>query len=275
MKKIIVPTDFSEGAFKALTHALHYAEKLDFSVEVVHAFMMPPTGTAVMVDITDVLKKNALEEMGKLRIRVEALKLAHKVEILYKAEHGSVVDVIRRASADGKHTAFIVMGTQGASGITEKWLGSNTASAARNVDIPLLAIPADRDFKNPSNICFSTDLKELSDIKGLSILALISKAFNAKIKFLHVRKKNETNAENDGHAFREQINKVLSEEDVHYAFTLDENVASGIADAIDKDGSDMLVLARHEYGFFQNLFHSSVTQQVVNEAALPVLVIKG
>ncbi len=275
MKKILVPTDFSEGAFNALMHAVHYAEKLGFSIEVVHAFMMPPTGTAVMLDITDILKKNALEEMAKLRKKVEKMDATKKVQLTYVAEHGSVVDVINRASANDKNTALVIMGTQGASGITEKWLGSNTAAAARNLTVPLLAIPADRKYKDIEIITFSTDLKKLSDTSGLGILALISQAFNTHIKFLHVRKQSENVDANFGKEFRGQVANVFSEQDVRFSFIFDTTVEEGIKEAIIAEPTDMLVLVRHNYGFFENLFRRSVSQQIVNEAALPILVLKG
>jgi nucleotide-binding universal stress UspA family protein len=275
MKKIIVPTDFSDGAFNALSHALHYAKKLGYSIEVVHAFMMPPTGTAVMVDITDILKKNALEEMAKLQKKVDKLDAAKNLRIAYQAEHGSVVDVINRAAANDKNTALVIMGTQGASGITEKWLGSNTAAAARNLSVPLLAIPAGRSYKEIGAITFSTDLKKLSNTQGLGILAEISQAFNTHIKFLHVRKENENVDVNFGKEFRSQVASVFDAQDVRFSFIFDTTVEEGIKEVIKTEQTDMLVLVRHSYGFFENLFHTSVSQQIVNEASLPILILKG
>lgn len=271
MKKILVPTDFSDGAFNALIHAIHASKILDNSIEIIHAYSMPATGSSVMVDITDVLKKNAEDEMRELKKRVESLKISSGVEIAYQTSYGSVVDVINRRS-DEDEVSVVFMGTQGASGITEKWLGSNTAAAARNVSAPLLAIPVEHAYKNIKSILFSTDMKVMEDVGCMEFVAKLAKLTKAEVKFFHVRKSDE---QPDEEGYKKQIDGYFEDVNPTFSFTYNDNIAKGIEATIKKENPSLLVVVRHDYGFFESIWHSSVSRQIINNASLPILVLNG
>lgn len=272
MKKILVPTDFSEGAFNALIHALNHAKATESSVTVIHAYLMPPTGTAVMVDITDLLRKNAEESLADLRDRVEKLEVAQGLDIAYKAKHGTVTDVLHRYTE--KHGIdLVVMGTQGASGITEKFLGSNAAAAARNVKCPLLAVPAEKPFRNIEKIVIATDLKDLNHPETFEIVESLAEKHDAVIRFLHVRKTDESFDHAKSEAFKKQVASTFKSKAPVFTFIFENDIEDGLSDALEKDGADLLTVVQRERGFFQSLFHNSVSQKLVNEASMPVLVL--
>jgi nucleotide-binding universal stress UspA family protein len=270
MKKVLVPTDFSDGSFNALIHALHAAKIMNSSVEVIHAYSMPPTGSNVMVDITDVLKKNAEEEMEEFKERVERLSISSGVDIAYGTSYGSVVDVINRMAKESEVSA-VIMGTQGASGITEKWLGSNTAAAARNVKVPLIAIPAEKPYAPLEKILFSTDMKVMKNADYLDFVAEFSKLHNASVKFFHVRTPED---DADESAYKKQVEDHFGIEPT-FSFTYNDDVEKGIEKAIGNERPSLLVVVRHDYGFFESLFHSSVSSHIINNASLPILVLNG
>lgn len=271
MKKILVPTDFSDGAFNAFIHALHAAKLLDNSIEVIHAYSMPATGSSVMVDITDVLKKNAEEEMELLKKRIENLASAKEVEITYTTLYGSVVDVVNRRSTEAEVSA-VLMGTQGASGITEKWLGSNTAAAARNVKVPLLAIPVEHTYKDIKSILFSTDMKVMEDVGCMEFVAKLAKITKAEVKFLHIRKADE---KPDEEGYKKQIDDYFEDVNPTFSFAYNDNISKGIEQTIKKENPSLLVVVRHDYGFFENIWHNSISRQVINKASIPILVLNG
>lgn len=271
MKKILVPTDFSDGAFNALIHAVHAAKILNNSIEIIHAYSMPATGSSVMVDITDVLKKNAEEEMELLKKRVGNLAIAKGVEISYTTSYGSVVDVVNRRSSEAE-VSVVLMGTQGASGITEKWLGSNTAAAARNINVPLLAIPVEHAYKEIKSILFSTDMKVMEDVGCMEFVARLAKITQAEVKFFHVRKTDE---QQDEEGYKKQIDDYFEDVNPTFSFTYNDDIAQGIEQSIKKENPSLLVVVRHEYGFFESIWHNSVSRRIINKASIPILVLNG
>lgn len=271
MKKIIVPSDFSEGAFNALKHAAELANEFDTAIEVVHAFSMPTAGSTVMVDITDILEKNAKEELDTLAKRVSESGLDKGIEFTYSARHGSVVDVLERLSK--VETAnLVVMGTHGTGGFSEQWMGSNAVAATKAVKIPLLIIPANRVYKRIKNILFATDMKVMKNDTPLHILARITKAFDCDVSFVHIQK---TPTGEDFSEYKSQVSSLLGEEKPHFKIVENDNIEIGITKAIEEEQPDLLVAVRHSYGFFEGLFHSSISQHIVNTSAIPVLVVTG
>lgn len=271
MNTILVPTDFSDGAFNALGYAIRLAEILDFSIHIVNAYIMPPTGSMVMVDISEILEKNAKEELDLLKTKVDAINNAN-VLVSYGAEYGSVVEVINRMSRSAG-IEFVVMGTQGASGITEKWLGTNAASAAKHVEDPLMIIPSNHTYKNIDRFLFATDLRITDNERHFEFLTLLVSKSNANLDFLHIRKHSEEVNEEKIAAYREQLNRIFGQEKTRITYLYDDEVNEGIKDGIDTHNPDVLVVVRHEYGFFEGLFKSSVSRKLISESALPILVL--
>lgn len=273
MKTILVPTDFSDGAFNALSHALELAKLLDYNIEVIHAYSMPTTGSAIMVNITEILEKNALEELETLKKRVSNLPNSAEVVVSYRALHGPVVDVINRLSKQAG-IDFVVMGTQGASGITDKWLGTNAADAAKHVENPLLIIPSNLAYKNIKQIMFATDLKVVDNEHRLNFISKLAKISHAKIEFLHIKKHGEEVDQVQLTKYRGQLNRAFGENRSRITFHDDDKVDEGILQGIETYSPDILVLVRHDYGFFEGLFHNSMSRKLVSESALPILVLQ-
>lgn len=273
MKKILVPTDFSDGAFNALEYALHFARLLNFSVEVAHAYHMPATGSMVMVNITEILDKNGREELELLKTRVSNLSYAKDVSVNYRTEHGTVVDMINRVSREPGFE-FAVMGTQGASGITDKWLGTNAMDAAKFVEDPLMIIPANHMYKNIDHILFATDLKLSGNEDHLKFLSLIAEKSSAKIEFLHIRKQGENIEGQKLAEYLDQINRSFGKNHPRIAYLYEDQVHKGIEEAIQSKRPELLAVVRHKYGFFEGLFRSSISQQLISESKLPILVLQ-
>lgn len=273
MKKILVPTDFSDGAFNALEYALHFARLLNFSVEVVHAYNMPATGSMVMVDITEIIAKNTQEELDLLKNRVDELSYAKDIQIVYRKEHGTVVDMINRVSREAGFE-FAVMGTQGSSGITDKWLGTNAMDAVKFVEDPLMIVPANHTYKNMDHILFATDLKLTGNEDHLKFLSLIAEKSSAKIEFLHIRKQGENVDDEKLAEYQDQLNRTFGESRPRIAYLYDNEVHEGIEEAIESKRPELLVVVRHKYGFFEGLFKSSVSKQLISKSKLPILVLQ-
>ncbi len=271
MKKIIVPTDFSDGAYNALKHAVELANQFDAPIEVVHAFSMPTAGSTVMVDITDILEKNAKEELDSFSKRVSESGLAEGVQISYSARHGAVVDVLGRIS-DADMSSLVVMGTHGASGFSEKWLGSNASAASKAVKIPLLIIPGKKAYKKIETVLFATDMKVMENDEPLKILSRMANAFGCEINFVHIAKTDE---KVDNSAYKKQVSEFLDEKNQNFKIVQNNDIEVGISEAIKNAQPDLLVAVRHSYGFFEGLFHSSVSQHIVNTSSIPVLVVTG
>ncbi|MCB0587664.1 MAG: universal stress protein [Phaeodactylibacter sp.] len=266
MKKILVPTDFSENAMNALLFARELACTLDCKLTLLHTFQAPQRSD-MLISLDDVLRQDAEEEMATFLERA-ALKEPPEVKIL----KGDSVRTIADFAGEGNFN-LIVMGTKGASGLKEVFLGSITGGVMRHTPIPILAIPEDYTPRPIRNIAFAIANMELSGEEVVAPLKELTRRFDAKVHIFHSVKDKEE-------ADQSELLKTAGWlEGLPHTFSIEEERGSlheSIKAFVKSADADMLCLVRRKHGligFFERLFKTSVTLGEVFHCELPLLVL--
>ncbi len=140
---ILVPTDFSTSAARALEHAIALATRLVGStIYLLHAYQLPivglPDGTAVP---TAAIATQLLVEAERQLAACVAVHQASGVAIvpmLRQADpRAAVLAAIEELSAD-----LVVMGTHGRRGVTRLLVGSVAESVMRASPVPVMTVHA-------------------------------------------------------------------------------------------------------------------------------------
>jgi nucleotide-binding universal stress UspA family protein len=139
-RKLLVPTDFSDGAREALEAAVDLAGP-DTSLLVLHAWDIPAAamlseGLVLTTMYADV-PSAAEEALGRWRREAERLG-ARRVES--RLVHGPAWHQIVRAAEADPAIDLIVMGTHGRTGLKRALLGSVTEKVVRHAPCPVLAV---------------------------------------------------------------------------------------------------------------------------------------
>jgi len=159
MKNLLVPCDFSEPAINAYRFALDVAAKSNGTVFVLNVVELPTLyDTTVMPALY--FEKEALHDlMKKAHADFEKMRKKYKhedVKVVFKSEFGLVHQMISHYTK--KHDIdLIIMGSHGASGFRETFIGSNAERVVRWSPVPVLIL---KDFyKGPvKNIIFPNAL---------------------------------------------------------------------------------------------------------------------
>jgi nucleotide-binding universal stress UspA family protein len=149
VKRVVVATDFSDGAERALTVAIRFAKLLGATVDLVHVYPMaaasvlsPIPGVVPMPppppDVTDEIERR-LDALGT---QVKAAGVDWLTTKLEGRAADQIVAYANRASAD-----LIVMGTHGRTGIRRVLLGSVAEQVLRQARCPLLVVPPADDAR--------------------------------------------------------------------------------------------------------------------------------
>src|SRR5690606_17923027 len=112
---------------------------------------------------------------------------------LQVAENRSAVKGIL-SIAEEWHAQMIVVGTKGESALRTIIMGSTTKNLIEEAPCPVMAIPADMSYKSPKTIVYATDFEE-EDVFAIRKLTELAKAFDAKIKVLHIITEKEYEGE--------------------------------------------------------------------------------
>ena len=276
MNKIIVPIDFSEHSEYALEAAAIIAQKHDAEIMALH-----------MLEISDAILTHASGEQQSKAFFL--LKLAEKrfEDFLHKdylegikvspiVKHfkvfSEVNDVAKEQNAD-----LIVMGSHGASGVKEFFVGSNTEKVVRHSEIPVLVIKHNPILMDFENVVFACDFseesvaayknaREMFDIIGSKIHLVYVNLPNIGFRSTPEMEKRVGEFMKKANGNLEKMNEV--------AYVSDYSVEQGIINYANVVGADLIAIATHGRTGLAHFFEGSISEDLANHSTLPVMTFK-
>jgi nucleotide-binding universal stress UspA family protein len=276
MKKILLPTDFSENAYNAIKYAVQLFKEEECT------FFLLNTYTPVLYDsefilyspsplsLDEIYKKNSQKGLEKVekKIKKEFPNGKHNFE---RISAFSLLNEEIKEQVKQKNIDLVVMGTQGATGAEQILFGTHTVHAIKRVKCPLLAIPSGYSYKTPQNILYPTDFDVNYTREHLKILLDIASFNNAKIQVLHISFGFELAPE------QKKAKEVLAnylEGTSHTFYSIEkETVTGGIYHFQKENDVDMLVMISNKHSFFENLLFRPVINEIGFKLKTPFLVI--
>ena len=278
MKKILVPTDFSDFADKALQTALNLAQKSGAELILLNANEM----AVAALPIAEYYYYDKEKEQGYLQMVNESLdktlqKIASgmdlaDVKISTLVESGLLVDVIEEV-CKREQVDLIVMGTQGATGTKEMLVGSNTEKVVRNAPCPVLSVPNKSDIVF-STMVFPTTLRP-EQAKAFKKLATMQNVFDGKIHMLYLNNPAHLSDDEAIVARKEELVEESGLKNVEI-FMGEQNVfdeENAILQFAENQNANLIVMATHQRKGLAHLFLGSITEDTVNHSDIPVLAI--
>ncbi|MFT6001036.1 MAG: nucleotide-binding universal stress UspA family protein, partial [Neolewinella sp.] len=190
IKSILVPVDFSNIARNAFQYALHLADHLDASINLMYTI---PPATAVpahapfAVSFVEELQDEAtlgIRQFMETEIAVLGDQLQRKPKVSCLVSVGDLRHTIRE-NADELQNDLIVMGTHGQHDVWDKLLGTNTTFLLKRSPLPLLIVPSGVSFTPCKLLCYATDLQHADAFRVDRLFEAFS-AFHPDLHFLHV-----------------------------------------------------------------------------------------
>jgi len=277
MKKILLPTDFSPNSINAIHYALNLFKDEKCIFYLLNVYRVPYVtsqdvayvNTEALIDLEEGLRKTSEESLKEL---VEKLIAGGNKNHLFEtiSDYNFLSESVKKIVKE-KETDLIVMGTKGATGTKEIFMGSNTGDIIMKVDCNVLAVPENVVYKEPEEIAFPTDYEISYDQEDLSYLLNIAEKNKAAIRVLHVQDdpltekqlSNKTNLEN------------LLEGIEHSFHTL---TGASFESAVNlftqsRGNIDMIAIIARHYGFFQRLFFRPKVEELSFHTRIPLLVL--
>lgn len=270
MKKLLIPVDFSSTSDAAVDFGLQLAAKSQYEVILHHSVDFLGTYESMYMDAPQVqsFTQSVVKDMeGRLDSLYRRCK-ADNVEISKQLTTGSLIQDIRKMAHEHE-VDLIVMGTKGASGMKEFFVGSNTEKVVRLVECPVIAVHGKTDAKSIRRIMVPIDLEEIrpSFLKQVSDLQQL---FSASIEFVWVKTPHDMlNLD----LVEEELNRLLSEYEIaSSSFTIVRNVfpQEGLLNYAKENESDMIAMATHSRRGIAHWFSGSLTEDVMNHAEVPL-----
>jgi len=270
MKKILVPTDFSENANKALRYAIAIANRFTGNILLYHVYSIGSSAAETFKSkVNEIVREDKEKAMQQVIDRYRpTLEAGSTLDSLIV--QGDVEDLLV-SKADKGHFDVVVMGTEGETGMATVFFGSTAREVIRRTKTPVVAIPADAEPGPVNHIILAEDGKGISSPDKLATLVEIARSRNAKITIFHKQMEKENG--------ELPPSIVAALEGLNYSYHSIETGIDDVSDSIkafveSQEQADLLCLINRRKGWLGRLFKENVTADSLIDSPIPLLVIK-
>jgi len=277
IKKILVPTDFSETAGNALRLAiqiakinraeimlLHIVTPFDITYKMQRIYVksdqQPFCNKAVKATENE-LKKIAKEITEKELIKVECII---KVELIIDE---IICDVAEKEKAD-----LVVMGTHDTKGARTFFAGKNAYLVMHYAECPVLTIPKKTDKQGLKNIILPIRLESNSRQK-VDYAVHIARLFDSTVFIIGYTDDKNKSKQNKVEQYVNQVANYLSKLNIKCKSisTFSENFIKEILEYSRKNKADLIVIMKKHDFTLNQLVKGTYSKQFVNHSEIPIL----
>ncbi len=278
MKNILIPTDFSDNAWDALTYAIRLYDDIPCKFYILNTFEVNSGGvnTAIHSGATKklytILKEESQNGLDRIEAHLNEYLLNDKHEYKTISAHGSITSIAKELIIK-ENINLVVMGTTGASGMKKVLMGSNTITMIKNISqCPIIAVPKDFEFREPELVSFATNLKKLFNSTQLNALTELLLIHNLDLELLHVKKEEKLSAvQNQNIGI---IKQQLGSNNISYKeIELNTSIANSLTEYAKNNKVDIICLANYSHTLLERLTHEPVIKKVGFQTQVPLLII--
>ncbi|MEO6188275.1 MAG: universal stress protein [Ginsengibacter sp.] len=278
MHRILVPTDFSNNALKAVGYVAEIAKKSGAVVHLLH--VIEPSLNMANMQKDSSGKVVVKERTEKFNLSLRSIADVYpQITIVPHIAGGAVVNSILDY-AEQEKIDLIVMGTKGSSGLRKFFIGSVAAGTIGKTKIPILTVPVSYEVQEPVDILFATNQFEKNK-ELLKKVMTIPKLFASAV---HVVVFKDVDGDENAELIynEEQLNdylKFLKEAFPGIPFKGELLEGKDFEITIDRYSNrnevDVIVMVTYPKSFFEKLFRRSVTKKMAFHSTIPLLAIPG
>ncbi|GHA56417.1 universal stress protein [Pontibacter akesuensis] len=281
MRRILVPTDFSEEARNAYEVALAIARRTGAGIKLLHVVETPYYTPNFSATGDVMVGSNGMEQVYMLRL-LEATKAqmnelirsypTNGVQVVHEVEVDRPISKIKRTIKDDD-VDLVVMGSKGSSGFDEFLIGSNTEKVVRSADCPVLTVKHRHENFEVREVVLASDFKREIG-QAIEKFKLFQQVFGARMHLVYI---------NTPGAFESSANLKQKLEHTAQKYGLQNYTTNVYNDTMEEDGilnfakevrADLIMMATHGRTGFAHLLSGSIAEDLVNHTQIPVLTVQ-
>lgn len=276
MKKILVFTYPFDRVERIVDYAVRLARDVGLPLEFIHVVEEPqiPAVDPVATDFTTTgiaankLSNDFVENRSRMLEKVLSIKKASMefpVSYSFKVVPGSIEALI--ADIENRHDIEMVLVPNS----DEVGSGHPVAELVEGINKPVFAFPLDEEYRGFHNIVYATDFNE-ADLPVLKRTARFARRFMASITVLHVNKQKKYEESLKVEGFQKKLKNTQELRNIVVAESKSDKIVKGIKDFSRRNYADLVVLLHENRNFWQEIFGSSTTKDLVKNSSVPLLI---
>lgn len=278
MLKLIVPTDFSPNAARAIDYGVQLCRTGKAELMVVHAAeRLSSPGMEAGLPLAEYNKRIADEAFANLDLIKKSIEETERISVKTELYTGAVADAVVAAARDNM-ADLILMGTMGINSIRDSLFGTNTSSVIANSTVPVLAIPLEYEWSTPRNFLLAVNNFKEADASVKSVFEL-ARLFSAAVKLVVFTDEDEATAADfmaDAqavHEAEERLRTLFPDIVLSGAHLSGSHFEDSISNYITEVQADLLAMLTHKRSMLGTIFNRSITRKMSYHTKVPLLAI--
>lgn len=274
MKKILVPYDFSKVSEHALNFACQIAGKANSDIIILNVIEHPTADSFKTlgmqnVDPMEQLYIKKMYETVQAKLNDVAVAANYSNDHIYtKIQLGNPFNTIIDQVTEEK-VSLMVVGTEGAEGLNEYFVGSNAEKIVRKATCPVITVQNKCEIEPIEKIVFASDFQHTDD-HFIGQLLDLQRKFEAQLNIVKINTPASfTSTRHDTKQMEDFVKKYKIEN-----FTIDiynyKNEEDGIILYAEDIKADMIALGTHQRKGVGHFLAGSIAEDVVNHSQFPV-----
>lgn len=271
MKKILLPTNFSQGARNAARYAMRLFRDDQPKFHLLNAYALPLGSTSVQVaalqgGIGVEAKKSLIEDQHRFTREVSV----YGASFTTASEFGTASKVILKY-AERHQIDFVVMGNKRGNNYRKLFSGSHTQEVINKSSCPIIAIPEATSYRIPKNLLFLPDLKQDLNKDRLTPLLEIAEKFDSRITVMYLQEKYPTGQTRQHLGdLKQQLGDFFQD---FYPLPKN-NLEAGLDQFLSANDIDLLVL-QGKNSFLKSMFRKWDSRKSASFSDRPLLAIRN
>ncbi|MFH4964025.1 universal stress protein [Gaetbulibacter sp. M235] len=278
MRKILIPTDFSENAMNAIQYGVDL-----FKYELSEFYFMHAYQDEIYADeasltretlenVEDVVSKKSYEQLQIILNKIKEFSPNPKHTYHIISSNSLLLDETDKI-VDEENIDIVVMGTRGKTNDKKLTFGSHTLQVLKYVQCPVLAIPNNYKYTQPKHILFPTNYMIPFKRRELKLLCEMASPYRAIIDMLYISKaKKLSMRQEDNQIF---IKETLCKGEVNFKVVKSTDITGSIYKYIEENGIDMLVMVNTRHSFLENIIFQSTIDELGLNLNIPFLALQN
>lgn len=277
MKNILIPTDFSKNAWNAVTYAIALYADEECNFYLLNTYTPSISNSRFMAtmafDEAEIVQNCSKEGLANLLRKIDLEYHNPKHKFITMSSFSLLVDEVKEMVED--HAIdMVILGTKGASGLEEVFMGSNAVRIIKAVKTcPVLAIPAYFDFEKPTEIAFATDFNRFYTPSELEPIINLVHSFDSVLRIVHVQ--YEIKALTEIQQFNlTMLRKYLAGVE-HYIHTITElnSVSKTLEVFVEELDVHLLAMLNYQHSYMERMTREPIIEKMSFHSQTPLLVI--
>jgi nucleotide-binding universal stress UspA family protein len=285
IERIVVPLDGSPTAEAVLPQVRRILHRTDSEIVLVRAIVPPPAEDSIGVAAAEALIDVARTYAQGLEARLKDAGIRVKSITRVGTAAGVILDAAREEEA-----SLIAMATHGETGLKRLLLGSVTEQVLRKSPVPVLVVRPFHSYtivppESPEHRPIRTLLLPFGESEAgravLAPVAELARLFETRILFLRVLETNRKGAElaRERAAAEHHLKEVarpLEQQGIDTVFLVEAGDPAKVIQEICRAVPiDLVAMATHGRSGISRLVLGSVTERVLRESTVPLLIVKA